>query len=181
MARKIQGYKPHDEREYIPKAFGNRQDDAPIRVWIKTPTERDKREVEGDGSVIRFAVDKDGSPLRDSVGNPLMEIDSEETMRRHHRALERFVSRVENYSRAEGPIDTGAEFAEHGETEIVTEVYREIIGAVSLSDVDAKKSNGSPDSSSAATQASDGIAPSASAQTTNAPETAPAGAGSSAT
>jgi hypothetical protein len=172
MGRKIKGYKSHDEREYIPEAFGNRDDSNPIRVWIKTPTEKDKREVEGDGSVIRFAVDDEGMPLRDKEGNPVMEIDNEETMRRHHKAIERFVAKVDNYAGPDGDIVTGRQFSEYGETAIVTEVYREIMASISLSDEEAKKSEGLP-SSSVATQACSGIASSACGLMTSEPEIVP--------
>jgi len=171
MARKLQGFTPNSEREYVPAAFGNRQDPDPVRVWIRQPTERDKREVEGDCSVIRFAIDDAGSPLRDSDGNLLMQVDNEEAMRRHHRALERFVVRVENYDCPSGGISTGKDLAEHGETAIVTEVYGEIMTSLTPSVDESKKSKGSPGSCSAATQASDGIAKSVSGQMTTGPAT----------
>jgi hypothetical protein len=181
MAINFTGPAPHTEREYAPQVFGNRQDPKPCKVWIKTPTEKDKREVEGDGSVIKFSVDNDGMPLRDAAGNPVMQIDNEETMRRHHRALERFVVRVENCTGPAGPILTGADLAEHGLTSLVTEVYREIMASVSLSDAEQKKSKGSPDSCSAATQVSGGIVDGASPAKTSEPATVPGAQGSSST
>jgi hypothetical protein len=173
MARKIKGYKPHNEREYIPKAFGNRSEKDPIRVWIKTPTERDKREVDGEDSVIRFSVGQDGSPAKDHNGDPIMELDNQESMRRHHRALERFVVRVENYESPAGPIATGKDLAEFGETVIVTDVFHEIMAATSLSEAESKNFKGSPAFSAAATQASGGTATSACAVATSDPATAP--------
>jgi hypothetical protein len=156
MALNFTGHKPHEEREFVPSAFDNKSSSTPVRVYIRTPTERDKREVEGDGSVIRFAVDSDGAPLKDKDGNPLMEIDNQETMRRHHIAVERFVARVENCTGPAGPIVTGADFATYAPTAIVTEVYREVMSALSLTESEAKKSEGSPSFCSVAIQASGG-------------------------
>jgi hypothetical protein len=172
MAIHFTGPTPHEERGYTPQVFGNRQDPKPCKVWIKTPTEKDKREVEGDGSVINFAVDSDGMPLRDANGNPMMRIDNEEAMRRHHRALARFVVRVENCTGPAGPILTGANLAEHGHTALVTEVFHEVMRAVELTADEIKKSEGSHASLLVATQASVGTVASASAQKTNEPATA---------
>ena len=37
MARKVKGLPPGDVREYIPKAYGNRDEPDPVTVWIRTP------------------------------------------------------------------------------------------------------------------------------------------------
>jgi len=153
MSLNFTGYKPHEEREFIPTAFDNSASSTPVRVFIRTPTERDTREVADAGSVIRFAIDQDGVPLKDKDGNPLMDIDNQETMRRHHIAVERFVARVENCTGPAGPIVTGADFATYAPTAIVTEVYREVMSGLSLTEPETKKSEGSPSSCSVATQA----------------------------
>lgn len=151
---KTTGHKPNEEREFVPSSFGNRQDPTPCRVWIRTPTEKDKREIHGDRSVVRFAVGDDGKPVIGENGLPMMEVDNQESTRLHHAAVSRCVVRVENYiGPGDVPITSGAELAEHGATDIVTEVYQEIMKSLSLSVVDAKKSEGSPSSCSGATQA----------------------------
>lgn len=175
MGRKIKGYKPGDERLYIPEAFGNRKDTEPVKVWIKTPTERAKREIEGDRSMIRFSVDADGKPVTDSAGNPVMQIDNEESTRRHHLAVERFVVRVENYEGRGGvAITNGADLAEHGDTAIITELFQEIWSSLSLSVDESKKLEGSHSSCSAATQALHGTAENACATDKASGETATA-------
>jgi hypothetical protein len=172
MALKVKGFPPHEDRVYVPKAFDNRKSDTPARVWIKTPTEKDKRDVAADDNVVRVAIDEKGVPIKDKDGNPMMEFVSTSTVEMQARVLGRFVTRVENYDGAAGPILTGADLAEHGDTGVVLEVYQEIMLSVSLSESESKNSEGSPASSSGAIPVSDGTALSACEPTTAQPGTA---------
>jgi hypothetical protein len=162
MALNFTGHKAHSEREYIPEAFGNRESTTPARVWISVPTERDKREIEAGGKAWRFKTDARGMPVMGADGSPQVEIDAGEITRRHHKAVEMCVVRVENYSTPDGEIKTGADLSTHGKTEILTEVYKEIMSGMELSVDESKKSDGSPSSCSAATPALDGTASGAS-------------------
>ena len=145
MSRKVFGYPVGDVRSYVPSAFGNRDSQDPVTVWIKSPTEKAKREIEGDGSIVRFSIGDNGEPLKDKFGNLLMHVDQEEATRRHHVAVSQCVQKVENYLTPSGlPIATGADLAEHGETEILVEAYNEIMRSMSLTEIEKKKLEGSP-------------------------------------
>jgi hypothetical protein len=172
MALRVKGFKPHDEREYVPKARDNRKSDTPTRVWIKTPTEKDKRDVAADDSIVRVSVDEKGIPIKDAIGNPMMEFVNKSTVEMQVRALGLFVARVENYVGAAGPILTGEDLAEHGDTDVVLEVYQEVMLSLSLSEVESKNSEGSPASSSGATRVSDGTVTGACEPRTSEPEIA---------
>ena len=144
MSRQMKGYLSGQERRFVPLFDGNRDDASPVVVWIKTPTRRQKREIESDRSVVRFAVDDSFAPLFDDKNRPIFEIDNEEATRRTHAAISSCVSRVENYTREDGSlISSGKDLAEYGETPILAEVYQEIMSEMSFGELE-KKVSGEP-------------------------------------
>ena len=76
MARKVPGFAHGTERKFLPESFENRSDEEPITVWIKTPTEREKREVMSTAAAT-VETTKNGDAvldewnIEDSEGNPL--------------------------------------------------------------------------------------------------------------
>lgn len=167
----IRAYKHGASRCFVPKSCGNSKDKSPVRVWIDSPSEWEKHDLEGDTNPVRWAVNDKGEAIKDAAGNLMMEVDSRETKRLHRAAIERFVSRVENFrvveispDGGESSVDvtTGAGFVAHASVVMQTEVFREIMSALSLTDDEEKKSKGSPGSSLVATQASSGTAANAS-------------------
>ena len=63
MARNVAGPAPGEVREYTPAAFNNREDPEPIRVWIKNPTEKDRRFIEAETDALRPLMDIQGKTL----------------------------------------------------------------------------------------------------------------------
>jgi hypothetical protein len=176
--RTVSGPSPGLEREFVPASFGNRSDPDPIRVWILSPTEAEKREVNTSESTAVFDFGQDGSPKIGPDGKPLLKIDLGDSTRRQHALLKRFVSRVTGYFAPGGnPITDGDLLARHGETDIVGEVYREIMTAHSLTEAQSKKSDGSRASLSAAIRHSDGTVGNVCAPDPGKPGTAQAGPG----
>lgn len=146
MARKVPGFASGEERKFMPESFGNRNEDDPVLVFIKTPTEREKREVMQTAAAT-VGADGDG------------EIDLAASMRWQAAVIEKFVTRVAGYVASDGStIDTAARLVEHGETEIVSEVAAEILTGLSLSDEEKKHSVGLSDTTPETTQATNGIA-----------------------
>jgi len=155
--REIWGPKPGDVREYIPEAFGNRLDPTPVRVWIRNPDGREKREILSVGETVRIAMGPDGPVLQD--GKPMMEVGTSDSWRHQHDIVSRCVVKVENYRAPGGDaITNGAELAAHGETAIVAEVALEIRDALSLSAEKKTQSPSPPASSSEAPAPPDGSA-----------------------
>ncbi len=161
MARKVPGYAHGKERKYLPEAFDNRTDEEPITIWIKTPTERQKREVM-QMAAASIETNDQGEAVTDSDGIPQMKIDLAYSMRWQNSVIVKFVSRVENYTGSDGnPIATGEQLLDHGETEIVSELSAEILTGLSLGEDEKKHLPGSSDTTAKTTQAPDGIAASA--------------------
>ena len=157
MARRVPGYASGKERKFIPESFENRSDDAPIAVWIRTPTEREKREVMSTAAA-NVETDSDGAAVLDESGAPRIKLDLEYSIRWQNAVVKRFVSRVENYgSSADTPIETAADLLEHGETEILSEVAAEILTGLSLADEEKKHLPGLSDTSPNQIQAPNGI------------------------
>jgi hypothetical protein len=135
----VQGYPPGELREYIPECDGNRERETPIKVWIRTPTEGQKRRLAVRGEVVRF--DSSGE-----VNDPGM-LDLERIIERQERFCSAFVDKVENYQDAGGkPIATAADFIENAVPDVIAEVALEIERSLSLEAEQTKKSAASPDS-----------------------------------
>jgi hypothetical protein len=148
MGRSISGPKPGEIREYVPRAFGNDKDADPVKVWIRNPTAREKREVMSIGGKSRVAIGTDGRPALNKDGMPMVEVDTPESWIHQHEMVTRFVEKTENYKGPGGlPIGNGSDLAMHGETEIVSEVAVEIQSALSLT-LDEKKTLPLPHGSS---------------------------------
>jgi len=150
MSRHLVGHQPGAERRYVIEAFGNRETSDPIAVHIRQPTEREKREIATIGSEALFEVSQNGEILRDEQGNARIKMLLDQQEKRNRAILERFVTRVENYSYAGLPITDGVLLHEHGESDIVHEVVGEIMSKLQLS-TQEKKHYAAPHSSLPAT------------------------------
>ena len=150
MARSIQGPRPDQVREYIPEAFDNRQDPDPYKVWIKDPTEADKRKL----VALQTSIE---------AGAPAAGVDLASMIRWQQEAVKMHVTKVSGYSMRGVEITDGDSLAKHGESEIVAEVALEIFTAASLTEQEKKPSEKPHDSNSAMIHRCDGIAESASA------------------
>ena len=149
MARKVPGPPQGKKRKFIPEAFENRADENPIAVWIKTPTEREKRDAMQEAAP-QFEATENGAA-------PGLAFDFAASMRWQNTIVESFCVGVENYSAADGSeIATAADLVEHGETEIVSEIAAEILTALSLTEPEKKKSIGSSGTTPKTTQAPGG-------------------------
>jgi hypothetical protein len=164
--RKVPGQKPGTLIEFVPKSCGNLVgDEPPIRVWIRVPSEGDKRahlaEIVGD-------VDMSGAEPRMRVGFATL-------LERKGAAIKRFVERVEGYAGPDDvPIVTAADLWERGEDAISSEVAGAIDGLLSLSAEEKKDSPASSvspaaESSTAGTSAPLATLPSPTIATATAP------------
>jgi hypothetical protein len=157
MARKVEappGGEQGTERQYVPKAFGNREDPYPIVVHMTNPTEGELREL----SAMRGAVREDGSKIVSS-----------------HLAVARHVTKLTggDYEVRGKLIKTGADLALFGEHEFVAEVALEILKQLSLKEQEKKLSGERSGSSSSATSPSDGTAATAEKPASTSSEVAP--------
>ena len=125
MARMVKGPRPGDEREFIPEAFENRRDPDPLKIWIKDPSEGEKR------SLIALQSSLQG-------GTPSLEMDLETMIKWQCETVRRHVVKVYGYTVREIEITNGEQLAEHGESELIAEVSLEVFQATSLS-TDEKK------------------------------------------
>ncbi len=123
MGRRITGRVPGTVWKYIPKAFDNDKDPDPVVVWIKHPSEGDRRQCYTSGA---------GSSGRDRLNDFA-------TM------VCRSVDKVENYDGPAGPISTGAEFVQYAEHALFWEIADAIESDPPLSGDEQKKSEGSSD------------------------------------
>ena len=149
MGRSIQGPRPDQVREFIPEAFDNRQDPDPYKVWIKDPTEADKRKL----VALQTSLE---------AGAPAAAVDLASMIRWQQEAVKIHVERVEGYSMRGVEITDGDSLANHGESEIVAEVALEIFTAASLTEQEKKRSEKPLASNSATIHRCDGIAEDAS-------------------
>ena len=149
MGRSIQGPRPDQVREFIPEAFDNRQDPDPYKVWIKDPTEADKRKL----VALQTSLE---------AGAPAAAVDLASMIRWQQEAVKIHVERVEGYSMRGVEITDGDSLAKHGESEIVAEVALEIFTAASLTEQEKKPSEKPLGSNSAMIHRCDGIAEDAS-------------------
>ncbi len=152
MARMVRGPRPGDEREFIPTAFENKKDPDPLKVWIKDPSEGEKREL-----ISLQATLQDGTPA--------LEMDFQTMMRWQCEVVQRHVSKVYGYTVRGIEITDGQLLADHGETELIAEISLEVFSAASLSD-DEKKSSSEPSDSMPEVVSLDGIACNAKSEAT---------------
>lgn len=146
MTRKVPGPPQGKERKFIPESFNNRTDDQPITVWIKTPTERQKREAMQEAAPT-IEKNADGVAAVDSDGAPIVAFDLAASMKWQNAIVKNFCTKIENYNAADGsPIAASEDLIEHGETEIVAEVAAEILTGLSLGDEEKKPLGGSSNS-----------------------------------
>ena len=158
MARTVKGPKPGNQREYIPEAFGNKEDPEPIRVWIQDPTEGEKRKLTLLQTELGF---ENGEILRDADGAPQIHITLEAMSKFQQAAILAHVAKVANYEVRGVAIVDGATLAEHGETELIADVALEITTGFSLAEAEKKRSSGLSGSKPAEIPASAGTAPGA--------------------
>lgn len=172
MARRLKGPPPGDVRKFVPESYGNRDDADPVVVWIKQPTELERRRIDAGPEPIAFARDKDGKPTRDGNDNLVMTVDLRQVIDRQVDAISLFVTRVDGYELSSGEaIDDGASFAENGEPDFIAEVYLEITEAMELTD-DEKKALNEPSSSTPPATSPDTTATNASKTDSQPPATA---------
>ena len=122
--RRVRGYPPGEVREY------KTQFDPRVVVWIRTPTEGEKRRLGSEGELVRF----------DGQGNVDMgRIDLGLLVARQARFVVACVEKVEGLEDAAGVlVEDGPGLTEHGDSELVAEVALEIERAFSL-DADEQK------------------------------------------
>jgi len=164
VARQVKGPPAGNDRKYTLKALGNR--DGPpgdvVSVWIRTPNEREKREIQATGKGLQIAIGDDGMPEHNEAGQMIGVMKNSDDLVRVHLALERHVTKVENYNNSAGePISDGADFAKYGDDEFVYELAAEILHGVSWTEEQRKKYKGSPAIGSEATRQQDGTVESA--------------------
>ena len=108
--------------EYVPEAFGNRDDEDPVTVTIKPMSVAEFREwaTSSSAAVRGKGGDRRAAKLADKV-------------------LRERVKSVANYRIGEAPIATGADLAERGEVDIVNEVFKAITDISVLSEGLKKK------------------------------------------
>jgi hypothetical protein len=129
--RRVSGYAPGEVREYECRV------DPRVKVWIRQPTELEKRRAVCTGEVVRF--DQDGNP-----NDPAM-VDLERLIARQERFVRGFVEKVAGYEGAGGAaVETGDDLAEHGEADIVADVALEIEHSLTLKAEERKKSDAPP-------------------------------------
>lgn len=120
MARKVQGPVPNRRHVYVPKALGNRlaPTEDQVQVHLRMPSEADRRRAMARAMGVKdFEGQKPLPGMFITAGQELARL---------------CVFRVENYEGAAGPIVDGDDFADHGETELVTEVGDVLIGGIAL-------------------------------------------------
>ena len=154
MGRIAKGEPPYGLTQiYTPKAYGNRDEADPVRIHYSLPTEAQRRTA-----MVGLDVASEGWDISGNQGKLFEQL------------CAICVNHVESYSRRGNveagekeivPIRSAAEFAEFGETPFLVEMGMEIYLGTSLSKDESKNSEGSPDTSQAVTQVSDGTAASA--------------------
>jgi len=128
MARKISGFKTGEERCIVPTSFDNNTDESPIKVWIKQPTLRQKRQMLSSKMSNTVELDAQGNPVVGADGEPSVRIDLNDSFGLYEQCVAEFVTRVENYEGPNGQIATAQDLVTHGELEILLEVASTILG-----------------------------------------------------
>lgn len=151
MGRIVKGYEQGSLREYVPKAFGNREDPNPIRVWGVSPEERDARAVYAAAASAKVKVAKDGKP--EEVTMDGASFSWAET------ACARLIKKFEGEYEVRGKrITNGLELARWGESELVYEIAAEFMESASFGE-EEKKTSAEPSVSKSPTMPpSDGTA-----------------------
>lgn len=142
--RRVPGLKPGTLVAFVPEAFGNRGEAEPVRVWLKAPSEADRRAHLAE---IMERVDvtaaSPGSP-------PKLSLTFADILERKRKAILRFVDKVENYTgQDEQPIVTAADLWERGELAVCNEVDEEIERLLALGEPEKKGSAASSGSTEA--------------------------------
>lgn len=168
--RNVGGPVQGQQRPYVPEVPGD-----PIRVWLRNPTEADKRLIFAGGRAS--VVLADGEAKLDEGGNPIVTVELGDGSGWKKRALDLCVVGVEEYTRpgengTAVPIATGADLWLYGEPVIVEDVAAEIVSAYSLSEEKKSASASSSGSTPPETPPSPGTAPSAGETSFAAPEDA---------
>ena len=163
MARKIPGHKPGSLVEFIPEALGNKDEATPVRVFIRAPSEAERR---------AFLADK--VEMVTTAGEMTPRAVYELALRTKERLVESFVASVENYAdQDDKPVDTGKALKERGEFLLMCEVAGAIEEILALSEESKKNSVLSSDLFSPKTAPFDGTAASAEPPISLGSETAP--------
>ena len=140
---RAQGAVPGVESEYIPKARDNRKEPEPIKLIWRTLNSGTKRTV------------LDGERI--SGAGVILSMDS---FRR--KLLIASILSVHNYERPSTigwePIEDGADLADHGDTQIVDEIFFHFLESFSLGEEGNEESAESSASTQAGTNPSDGTA-----------------------
>ena len=136
MARKVNGPAPGGRREYIPEVFENREDPDPLKVTIKDPTEAEKREMVKRQTAL--LTDGSGAPILDEHGNPRISVNMDGMLAWQLAAVTAHVEAMSGYEVRGIDIDTGAKLAEHGETELISEIALEILTGAGLTEGEKK-------------------------------------------
>ena len=135
MGRIVEGPTPGSVREFQPESFGNRAEEDPIRIWIKDPTEAEKRTLQLMQTELQFNA---GELVKDSDGVPQITVTLQAMAKHQRAAILGHVHKVEGYTVRGVEINNGETLADMGETEILAETALEITMALSLS-ADEKK------------------------------------------
>ena len=109
-------------------AMGN--DKAPadklVTLTLRNPTEAQRRTLNKAVKAC-IALGEDGNPKVDDKGNPVLELSSDGTEEYNKLLLELGIDGVNNYMGAnKKQIKTGAEFWEHAEPDMYTDVLYEL-------------------------------------------------------
>lgn len=168
--------KPGTLVKFVPQSFGNAEDPQPVTVYLRAPSEADKR----DALVVLVGQAEAGPGAKDAVkvktDQGEVTIGFSQEIEKKGCRLARWVERVENYADSDGePIATGADLWERGEYGFALEVDEAIGILMGLSVEERKNSAGSSASSQAATQASGGTASNVSPTASTGPATATVG------
>ena len=146
MSRTIAGYKAGEVVQYVPEAFDNRRDPTPVTITFRSPTELEKRRLLVFGESLSVKKEVDGKI--EVVTKSATHVD------RQAHTISELVESVRNYQGRDGPITNGRELAEHGETEINSEVFVAIMLESTLTEDEEKKFSGLSDSGNPATHQS---------------------------
>jgi 2-hydroxychromene-2-carboxylate isomerase len=151
MARRIPGPKPGAIIEFRPIAYADPMELEPVKIFVRAPSQGEKREH----LYAMLELSRSAEAAGKSLG-----------MREHlaskRDVIERFVTRVENYSDQSGvAIDGGDALWERGEDLLCSEVYVFLLSLLSLEPEAKNVSGASSSSSPVETPVSPGIASSA--------------------
>lgn len=149
MPRRVPGLAPNSLIAYVPKHDGNDTDPAPVKVFIRAPTQGEKRDY-------MIATVK---TLRIASVEGEVKLEFSDVLDRQRRFVETFVVSVEGYEDQHGvPITDAAGLWERGELVLAGEVADYIASLLNLDETQRKNSKGSSGSPQATTPVSAGTA-----------------------